>query len=61
LDLVVDERELAARREAWRPTQQYADRGWAKLYVDTVQQADKGCDLDFLVGASGSEVNRESH
>jgi dihydroxy-acid dehydratase len=36
-------------------------RGWAKLYVDTVLQADRGCDLDFLVGASGETVSRESH
>ncbi|HEY1314883.1 MAG TPA: hypothetical protein VGE92_13460, partial [Steroidobacteraceae bacterium] len=26
-----------------------------------VQQADRGCDLDFLTGASGSTVERESH
>jgi dehydratase ilvD1 len=61
LDLLVDEHDLAARREAWRPTQRRYDRGWAKLYQHSVQQADKGCDLDFLVGASGSEVDRESH
>jgi dihydroxy-acid dehydratase len=36
-------------------------RGWAKLYVDTVLGADRGADLDFLVGASGDEVTRESH
>ncbi len=61
LDLLVDERELERRRSAWRPTQTYTTRGWSKLYVDTVQQADKGCDLDFLIGASGSVVTRESH
>lgn len=61
LDLMVDDEELAARRERWRPTQKYAERGWAKLYVDTVLQADRGCDLDFLVGASGDDVERESH
>jgi dihydroxy-acid dehydratase len=61
LDLLVDERELERRRAAWKPTQAYATRGWAKLYVDTVQQADQGCDLDFLVGSSGGDVNRESH
>ena len=37
------------------------DRGWAKLYVDSVRQADTGADLDFLVGASGHEIPRESH
>ncbi|CAL9282615.1 MULTISPECIES: IlvD/Edd family dehydratase [Streptomyces] len=36
-------------------------RGWERLYVDHVLQADAGADLDFLVGSSGSEVSRESH
>ncbi len=36
-------------------------RGWERLYVDHVQQADTGADLDFLVGSSGSGVSRESH
>ncbi|MGY6018878.1 hypothetical protein [Streptomyces spinosirectus] len=35
-------------------------RGWERLYVDHVLQADTGADLDFLVGSSGSEVTRES-
>ncbi len=61
LDVLVEERELAARRESWRPRQKRYERGWAKLYQDSVQQADKGCDLDFLVGASGGDVDRESH
>jgi L-arabonate dehydrase len=61
LDMLVEDDELARRRAAWRPTQHYAERGWGKLYVDTVQQADQGCDLDFLVGASGADVERESH
>lgn len=61
LELLVDQAELDARRRQWRPSQTYAGRGWAKLYVDTVQQADEGCDLDFLVGSSGADVERESH
>jgi dihydroxy-acid dehydratase len=36
-------------------------RGYYQLYVEHVLQADKGCDLDFLVGSSGSTVVRESH
>jgi len=36
-------------------------RGWERLYVDHVQQADTGADLDFLTGSSGSQVSRESH
>ncbi|HEX9257922.1 MAG TPA: dihydroxy-acid dehydratase, partial [Acidimicrobiales bacterium] len=36
-------------------------RGWERLYVDHVTQADRGADLDFLTGSSGSAVSRESH
>ncbi|MFI6320113.1 IlvD/Edd family dehydratase [Nonomuraea sp. NPDC050556] len=36
-------------------------RGWQRLYVDHVMQADQGADLDFLTGSSGPEVARESH
>jgi dihydroxyacid dehydratase/phosphogluconate dehydratase len=36
-------------------------RGWERLYVDHVQRADTGGDLDFLLGASGPGVARESH
>jgi dihydroxyacid dehydratase/phosphogluconate dehydratase len=36
-------------------------RGWARLYVEHVLQADRGADLDFLVGSSGAGVPRESH
>jgi len=38
-----------------------AKRGWERLYIEHVLGADTGADLDFLVGASGSEVTRESH
>jgi dihydroxy-acid dehydratase len=55
--------ELAGRRVSAATSEAYAApvRGWEKLYVDHVQQADTGVDLDFLLGASGSEVSRESH
>lgn len=36
-------------------------RGWERLYVETVQQADTGADLDFLVGSSGDHTPRDSH
>src|SRR6185437_12921160 len=36
-------------------------RGWERLYVDHVQQADTGADLDFLTGSSGADVSRDSH
>jgi dihydroxy-acid dehydratase len=63
LVLDVPEDELAARRPAEAAEAAYAApaRGWQRLYVDHVQQADTGADLDFLVGSSGSRVDRESH
>jgi dihydroxy-acid dehydratase len=63
LDLLVGEAELAARRLAWETARAPAPftRGWYKLYIDTVLQADRGADLDFLVGKSTADVSRESH
>jgi dehydratase ilvD1 len=61
LTLHVTDDEVEQRRRAWRPGPPIATRGWSRLYVDHVLQADQGCDLDFLVGSSGSEVTRESH
>ena len=60
LHLDVSDTVLAERRRDWQappvPT-----RGYAQLYVEHVQQAHLGADLDFLVGASGAAVPRESH
>jgi dihydroxy-acid dehydratase len=61
LTLEVADDELGRRRAAWAPPEDRYSRGYAKLYVDHVQQADQGADLDFLVGASGSEVPRDNH
>jgi len=63
LHLLVDDAELARRRQAWEAAREPSrfDRGWYRLYIDTVMQADSGADLDFLVGKSSSEVTRESH
>ena len=63
LDIDIPEADLAARSPATAAAAAYASpaRGWQSLYVDTVQQADTGADLSFLVGASGAEVSRESH
>jgi dihydroxy-acid dehydratase len=63
LELLVTEEELALRAESWRksrPVPKYS-RGYYSLYIQHVLQADQGCDLDFLRGASGSTVERESH
>jgi dihydroxy-acid dehydratase len=61
LDVPAD--ELAAREPSPASVAAYASprRGWERLYIDHVQQADTGADLDFLVGATGSAVERESH
>jgi L-arabonate dehydrase len=60
LHLEVSDDELARRLAEWSPPPM-PDRGYAKLYVDHVQQAHLGADLDFLVGSSGAPVPRESH
>lgn len=61
LTLHVSDEELEQRKQKWIKPDPIASRGWSRLYVDHVMQADTGCDLDFLVGSSGSEVTRESH
>jgi dihydroxy-acid dehydratase len=63
LDLLISDEELAERLAAWKRghAQSPHRRGYYRLYVEHVMQADQGCDLDFLVGASGSVVERESH
>ncbi len=61
LHLDVDESEIERRRAAWKPPAPASGRGYVKLYYDHVMQANRGADLDFLVGASGAAVPRESH
>jgi L-arabonate dehydrase len=60
LHLDVSDEELSRRRAAWKAPVTPV-RGYYKLYVEHVQQADKGADLDFLVGGSGTTVTRDSH
>ncbi len=64
LHLDVSDSELARRRAAWTapvPTGTATAGGYAKLFVDHVLQADRGCDFDFLVGQRGAAVPRQSH
>ncbi|MGV8880897.1 MAG: IlvD/Edd family dehydratase [Rhodoglobus sp.] len=63
LRMDVSDGELAARAADSSTVAAFAapTRGWAKIYVDHVMQADTGADLDFLVGGSGDAVTRESH
>jgi dihydroxy-acid dehydratase len=48
LDLLVDDAELARRRAGWTTPVTPPTRGYGKLYMDTVTQAEDGCDFDFL-------------
>jgi dihydroxy-acid dehydratase len=61
LHLHVADAELAKRRAAWKKPRPHLARGYWKLYVEHVNQASDGADLDFLVGKSGSAVPRDNH
>ena len=61
LHLEVDDNELATRRRQWKAPAPPMESGYQRLYFDHVQQADKGADLDFLVGCRGAGIPRESH
>ena len=54
LDLVVPEAELERRKNRWKPQERFYDRGYGKLYLDTVLQADQGCDFSFLRKTEGA-------
>ncbi|MGB3143166.1 MAG: dihydroxy-acid dehydratase, partial [Maribacter sp.] len=61
LHLDVEATALQKRKAEWIPPKPLADRGYVKMYIEHVEQADKGADLDFLVGGSGSKVERDLH
>lgn len=61
LTLEITDAALAARLKDLPPKANAHARGYYKLYVDTVTQADQGADLSFLRGKSGAHVTRESH
>lgn len=63
IGLDVPAAELALREPSPAGVAAYAapTRGWERLYIDHVQQAHLGADLDFLIGSSGDRVGRESH
>jgi dihydroxy-acid dehydratase len=61
LTLQVSDEELAQRLAEWVPQRSPHSRGYARLYVDHVLQANQGADLDFLVGASGAPIPRHNH
>ncbi|MFT6845991.1 MAG: L-arabonate dehydrase [Flavobacteriales bacterium] len=61
LTLHVSDEVLAERKKSWKAPDLGYNRGYAKMYIEHVEQAHEGVDLDFLKGKSGSEVNRDSH
>jgi len=61
LHLNVSDEIIAERLKSYKPILPDIKGGYQKMYVDHVMQADKGADLDFLVGKRGSEVKRHSH
>jgi dihydroxy-acid dehydratase len=61
LHLHVSAAELTHRRKLWKAPMPPMQRGYYKLYVDHVLQANEGADLDFLVGKSGSRVPKDNH
>lgn len=63
VDVELSDAELARRSPSPAMVEAFAGptRGWQRMYVDHVLQADTGADLDFLLGSSGDRVTRESH
>ncbi len=61
LQLNVPDEEIARRKSAWKKPEPLASRGYVRIYLDHVEQADLGADLDILTGKSGSQVERDLH
>lgn len=61
LNMVVDASELTNRRSSWQAPVTGIERGYVSLYINHVEQAHLGADLNFLKGGSGSTVSRDSH
>ncbi len=61
LDLTQEELDTRAPNTATVDGYARPTRGWERLYVEHVMQADTGADLDFLQGSSGDKVSRDSH
>ena len=61
MNLLVDQKIIDERLKNYNPILPEIKGGYQKMYVDHVMQADKGADLDFLVGKRGAEVKRHSH
>ena len=60
LDVEIDAAEFERRAAEWQPPQPAYERGYGRLFLDHVQQADRGVDFDILVGGSGTPPSRVS-
>ena len=60
LELEISDAELEARRQAWSPPPPHHERGYGRLYIESVDQADKGADFRFLAGSSGTPKSKVS-
>jgi dihydroxy-acid dehydratase len=61
LQLNISDEEIAKRKAAWKAPEPMATRGYVSIYLDHVEGAELGADLDVLVGGSGSKVDRDLH
>ena len=61
LHLDITDEEIMKRKSEWIPPEPHSERGYVKLFLEHIQQAEKGADFDILVGKSGSKVERDLH
>jgi len=61
LHLHITDDELKRRKAAWISPKPMAERGYVRFYINHVQQANLGADLDFLVGKSGAGIPKDNH
>jgi L-arabonate dehydrase len=61
LQLLISDEQMQERLAKWTPPEPPLNSGYWKLYIDHVNQADEGCDLDFLRGKRGSFVPKDNH
>jgi dihydroxy-acid dehydratase len=60
IDLLTSSEELDERRAQMAPVVRVPARGYERLYVDHVMQANLGADFDFMAGGSGSSIPKPS-
>jgi dihydroxy-acid dehydratase len=55
LELLVPETEIKKRLESWRPPEPHYARGYGRMFLDHILQANEGCDFDFLRASNGRD------